>query len=287
MTAAVISLDMHRAAVVKETRGTRMQDGFIAIPNSVEDALLRSPLTRTQERVFRAVMRKTIGFGKDTDCIATSQLASMTGIDEADVRRAINDLIDFGMLIRGRRTAVGSHFTPGFQVEKWQFQSKTQTGEIPLNSPLNRGKSPEQTGEIPPHNRQLQQTYEEAKASLSVTKVPIPSSRIDCPHQEIIALYHEVLPECAEVQVWNESRSRMMRARWNEQLKAKRYATKEEGLNFWKRYFGYVAKSAYLTGKVNGTNGRPPFIADLEWIIRPNNFAKIVEGKYHHGEGGQ
>jgi hypothetical protein len=35
-----------------------------------------------------------------------------------------------------------------------------------------------------------------------------------------------------------------------------------------------------LTGKVNSKDGRA-FVADLEWILKPSNFAKIVEGKYH------
>jgi hypothetical protein len=35
-----------------------------------------------------------------------------------------------------------------------------------------------------------------------------------------------------------------------------------------------------LTGRCEGRKGRP-FVADLEWIIRPKNFAPILEGKYH------
>ena len=45
-------------------------------------------------------------------------------------------------------------------------------------------------------------------------------------------------------------------------------------------FFGHINKSKFLTGKVNSKDGRA-FAADLEWILKPSNFAKIVEGKYH------
>jgi hypothetical protein len=32
-------------------------------------------------------------------------------------------------------------------------------------------------------------------------------------------------------------------------------------------------------GKTSGTNGRS-FKADLGWLIKPENFNKVVEGKY-------
>ncbi|MER2551780.1 MAG: hypothetical protein ABTQ28_00760, partial [Thauera sp.] len=40
------------------------------------------------------------------------------------------------------------------------------------------------------------------------------------------------------------------------------------------------ALTDFLTGKIIST-GRPPFELDLEWIVSPANFVKIIEGKYH------
>lgn len=107
----------------------------------------------------------------------------------------------------------------------------------------------------------------------------------DCPHDKLIALYHELLPTCTRVVEWNGTRQALMRARWREQAvpKGKRpgYTTEAAGLDFWRRYLAYVADSAFLTGRAEGRNGGKPFVADLEWLIRPTNFAKVVEGKYH------
>lgn len=113
----------------------------------------------------------------------------------------------------------------------------------------------------------------------SVPKVP------DCPHEQLIALYHEVLPTCSRVREWTDQRKGYLRARWREKAKpngsTQGYKTVEEGLAWWRKFFGYVGESQFLIGRTAARGDRQPFVADFEWLIRPSNFAKIVEGKYH------
>jgi uncharacterized protein YdaU (DUF1376 family) len=107
----------------------------------------------------------------------------------------------------------------------------------------------------------------------------------DCPHEKILALYHQLLPTCPEVQSWGDARQGYLRARWREKAepfqKHRGYKTLEEGLAYWERFFVYCSTSKFLTGKTEGSKDRPPFVADLEWLVRPTNFAKVIEGKYH------
>uniref|UniRef100_UPI003F7D84EE hypothetical protein n=1 Tax=Xanthomonas sp. 0924 TaxID=2835534 RepID=UPI003F7D84EE len=91
-----------------------------------------------------------------------------------------------------------------------------------------------------------------------------------CPHNEIIALYHEVLPELRAVRTWDGTRPKNLQARW-------RGDAQRQTLDWWRRLFAYVAKSDFLMGRVTD------FTADLEWLIAPKNFAKVIEGKYHDG----
>lgn len=100
---------------------------------------------------------------------------------------------------------------------------------------------------------------------------PLPAKK-PCPHQDIIALYHEVLPMCPQVHRWTEVRQALLRARWNED-------PEHQSLEFWRSFFEFVATSKFLTGRASG-KGDKPFVADLEWIVRPSNFIKIWEGKY-------
>lgn len=97
-------------------------------------------------------------------------------------------------------------------------------------------------------------------------------SRPPCPHQRIVALYHEILPELRKVREWGETRRRLLQRRWAEQ-------PERQDLGWWREFFGYVRGSRFLMGQTTGRDSRP-FDCDLEWLIRPTNFAKVVEGKY-------
>lgn len=151
----VICFAERRAKVVAVAEEkTTMQEGFIAIPNSVEDALLRSTLTQRQERIFRAILRKTLGYGKTEDCIASSQLAEMTGIHESHVRQALIDLVDAGMVIRGKRSKFGTVLAPVLTPESW-ISSRTDSVRLPVRSyQIGTNKRTDSA----PHNRQIQNT---------------------------------------------------------------------------------------------------------------------------------
>ena len=112
-----------------------------------------------------------------------------------------------------------------------------------------------------------------------IPKMPLSQARKtpECPHERIIALYHEILPEMNPVKVWNETRQKLLRARWRED-------PARQNLDWWRDYFLLVRASDFLMGKRPGKGGGAPFMADLEWIIRPCNMAKILEGRYSNGD---
>jgi len=104
-----------------------------------------------------------------------------------------------------------------------------------------------------------------------------------CDHKAVIALYHQNLPTLRKVEVWNETRKGYLRQRWREvaaELAEQKPITGQDVLTWWADFFSHIGTSKFLTGRVNDKSGRS-FVADLEWILKPSNFAKIVEGKYH------
>ena len=104
-----------------------------------------------------------------------------------------------------------------------------------------------------------------------------------CNHQAVIDLYHKHLPTLRKVEVWNDTRKGYLRQRWREvasELSEKHVITEEHMLSWWTDLFQHISESKFLTGRVNDKSGRA-FTADLEWILKPSNFAKIIEGKYH------
>ena len=110
-------------------------------------------------------------------------------------------------------------------------------------------------------------------------KVKLPG----CDHKGILALYHETLPNLPAVEIWNDTRAGYLRQRGREvaiDLSKDGAVTHAAMLAWWKQYFELIKGSKFLTGKKQQKD-KPPFLADLEWIIKPTNFAKIIEGKYH------
>lgn len=94
-----------------------------------------------------------------------------------------------------------------------------------------------------------------------------------CPHDEIIAAYHELLPANPRIKAWSGGRQANLRTRWREDAK-------RQSLDYWRRFFAHVAASPFLTGQVEDRNGRP-FLPGLDWLVKPDNFAKVIENRYH------
>jgi uncharacterized protein YdaU (DUF1376 family) len=104
-----------------------------------------------------------------------------------------------------------------------------------------------------------------------------------CQHEAVIELYHKHLPTLRRVEVWNDARKGYLRQRWREvaeELSKDKEILAADILGWFADFFQHIASSKFLTGRVNSKDGRA-FLADLEWILKPSNFAKIVEGKYH------
>jgi len=101
-----------------------------------------------------------------------------------------------------------------------------------------------------------------------------------CPHQAIIDLYHQTLPELPKVISWNKTREAHLKQRWRELFTEFECKSSEEALDWFKNdFFQFIKNSKFLTGKTQSKDRRP-FLADLEWVIKPTNFTKIIERKY-------
>jgi len=112
------------------------------------------------------------------------------------------------------------------------------------------------------------------KLSLSESKIP------PCPHQQIIDIYHQTLPELPKVISWNKTREAHLKQRWRELFTEFECKSSDEALDWFKNdFFQFIKNSKFLTGRTQSKDRRP-FLADLEWVIKPTNFTKIIERKY-------
>lgn len=78
---------------------------------------------------------------------------------------------------------------------------------------------------------------------------------------------------CPQVRKLTPARRKQIEARWR--------GGDLPDLETWRNYFAFCAESKFLTGLSLPMNGHKTFVADLEWLTREGNYAKVYEGKYH------
>jgi uncharacterized protein YdaU (DUF1376 family) len=105
----------------------------------------------------------------------------------------------------------------------------------------------------------------------------------NCPISDIVDAYHAILPQLPRVLVRTAVRDGLIRQRWRDVFASGKASGREDGVKLFCEFFEHVAESKFLCGRSESRNGSPPFVADLEWLMRPTNFAKVVEGRYHRG----
>lgn len=82
------------------------------------------------------------------------------------------------------------------------------------------------------------------------------------------------------MQIWSPKRRRAFNAGIRERLKGGKPA---DTVDYWRKFFGVVAASDFLGGHTAPHDEGPPFRAHLEWLLQPENFAKLIEGRYEGG----
>ncbi|QDQ25310.1 replication protein [Chitinimonas arctica] len=224
MSSVVRLVDYRASKAAEPVQETRMQHGFVAIPTTVEDALLRSSLSKQQERVFRAILRKTVGYNKASDFIATTQLADMVAMDEGDVRRALMTLESMGLIVRGQRRAIGTEIAPNLDISGWNLvrgesprsiQKSPRSCEIPTSirgefpPTIDNSKRKEEPPVVPPAKKAPRQkrTEQTMRAWLETTKAagetPIPEGDSVFQYAEQAGIPRDFLRLC-----WCEFRDR-------------------------------------------------------------------------------
>lgn len=92
------------------------------------------------------------------------------------------------------------------------------------------------------------------------------------PYQRVVDCYHEVLTDLPRIKALTPKRKSYIKKICNSKSDK---GEKRNTMNFWKGYFEYVKKIKFL----QGDNDRG-WTVNLEWITKPENFIKIIEGNY-------
>lgn len=278
---AVIKLADYRRDEQEDVKVS--EEGFVRVPNDLFDALLDADLSERQLRLMLAVIRKTIGFGKDADDVTISQLAKTANIARQNASPAFNDLVERGYVTANK----GKH---GFLVrlnttQNWPRRtSRIETDALSQNETavLNQDAQPSR---IETHNRQPQQTITSLSSSAELDDMPSEqkpaAAKLQFPYERLLNLYHETCTSLPALRLVNDKRKQLLKTRWVQVSRdMKRYAVGdiEAGLAWWAKFFAAVEESNFLTGRAGDWH------ATYDWILKEANFAKIIDGNYENRE---
>lgn len=136
-----------------EHRGPQLEGGYMRVANELAEAITYARLSAYQRGVLDVVMRQTYGYNKLIDDIARTQFVWATGIDASSVRRAINDLVEMGIVIQS-----GGRHARSYSVNKrhstWEIEESrklcNRAAKEGVINPLSGGDLPPLQGVINP-----------------------------------------------------------------------------------------------------------------------------------------
>lgn len=232
--------------------------------------------------------------------------AELLGYDDCDCDALLQQLHDAGFICR---YAVGSQRV--IQVLTWKSHQNPHVKEAPSSLPeLDKNETstvleqdnaqplPARAGLIPslliPDSLSLDSLEEKSNLTVATARPAAEAPVLalvetktkeppDCPHLEVLALWAEVLPALPQhdPKQWGGARADHLRARWRKTAVDESWPDKSAGLTYLRRLFAFVGNSVFLTGRAKPRGDGRPFIIELEWLVMPMNWAKVIEGKYH------
>lgn len=160
-------------------------------------------------------------------------------------------------------------------------------GYLTVDSTLNNGSDPSDSGFLIPDSGFTDSNSTSSNEEVRCSDHVSPSSKKDkkdpCKldsrvkerefFELIVDKYHEILPELRRMLKLTDKRQGLLRGRISEEKE-------REKIEWWNEYFQRVKRADWLCGRVEPRGERRRFFASFEWIIRPENMLKILEGAY-------
>ena len=213
--------------------------------------------------------------------------AEILPYDDGSVDEMLNELHKNGFIVRYSNAGQGFIHVVNFHKHQ-NPHCKEQASSIPApdghgaSTVHQQGKHHESTEQA----RLIPDSLNLIPDSLNPTTAMSPAGDpLVCPVNEIVGLYHEAMPTNPRCKVLNHSRRGAIKARWLEAASLNcspfGYKTRAEGLEAWRAFFETCNESEFLTGQATPQNGKPPFLADIDFLMSPNGFTKCIENKYH------
>ena len=233
----------------------QLEDGYTPIANEILEALSKIRIPGEAGQCLHFIIRKTYGYGKKEDWISLSQFVEGTNLLKPTVSRALRKLLGMNMIIK-KDNGVGVTYGIQKDCDKWKPLSK----KITVIKKDNQGSTKKiiegSTKKIPTINRY----YKRNITKETIKEIKMCKDNIDV----FVNLYYKKCPSLPKLKKVTDSRIKTVNARLKE----------NRDIKFWEEFFMKVEASDFLSGRKTG------WVATFDWILKPANFIKIIEGNY-------
>lgn len=150
--------------------------------------------------------------------------------------------------------------------ERIEHEACTDHARMSTDEHLTTNQEPLTTNQEPEDQQPCDQQAE--SPDLLGDPKPAKAPQVVIPYDDILKAYAEELPGLPQPRSLDPDRRQAVRVIW----------TKNEefgSVDFFRRYFAYIAKSDFLMGGTGWTS------CNFDWIFKPKNFRKITESTYH------
>jgi DNA-binding transcriptional ArsR family regulator len=213
------------------------------------------------------------------------KIAEITGVSIRTVKRALIDLKEYGLIESQKTDRANKYY---INVAEEQCQNDTDNGakmardkcqnDTDNGAKMARDKCQNGTDNGAKmardkcQNGTLLRLYN--KTHIKNNKYPTDTRKRaheDTPYQEIVGMFNETCTDLPQVKTLSDSRKRAIKARFKEL---------DKDTDKIRELFEKVQQSDFLTGRKEGSDWQ----AGFDWIMKPSNMPKILEGNYDNRE---
>lgn len=90
---------------------------------------------------------------------------------------------------------------------------------------------------------------------------------------KIVEAWHEKMTDLPRIRQITPGLRKHINARLAEKVE-------RHDIAWWRDLFVYCRQCPFLMGQTKPPPGRKPFVLTLRWLVKPENFAKVIEGNY-------
>lgn len=262
------------ASIQKEVVVADLKEGWFALPNTMMDALCQTKFSDQETRVFRAVIRKTYGYNKTMDWIASTQIVELTGISKRHVSTTIKKLVNRNILIKD-----GKNMGVNPVISEWQEKEKVpQTGDKKMfpkqvTKVTQIGKGVPQTGDKSHSNRRTQK-------NTSNTKDNITKNNVINSNNSQVSKSKKIAKQELDFSSWPSLPTEQVMTDWQALRKQKRAAISQTVINNLGKQFSEAAKHGFSVDDCLSeivTRGWTGF--KCEWLVKNNTTANYGSPK--------